>query len=61
MRYKWDEKLQKVVEIEKEDIKLDGIIFRPRIYHNLASRPIYVESRSQLKHLLKKYNKCELG
>ncbi len=58
--YKWDIKKEKLIEYESGR-KQDGIIFRPRIYHNITSKPVYVESRSQLKNLLKKYNKVELG
>ena len=36
-------------------------LIRGRLYKNLTSHPIWVDSRSQLKALLKKYHRIPVG
>ncbi len=70
--YVYDTKQEKVVPIEERtDISPDlnfrndkfGKLeaFTPRWYNNICEKPIYVESRSQLRGLLSKHGLVELG
>ena len=62
-KYIWDEKKMEWVDqrLLPSEVKQDGIIFRPRVYNNLAAYPIYVESKQQLKAILKAGNMIEAG
>ena len=61
--YVWDEQKQEFIDQRVADraSAMDGIIFRSRVYNNLGPVPIFVESRSQLKSILKYRGLVEAG
>ena len=62
-KYIWDDKKMEWVDqrLLPSEVKQDGIIFRARTYNNLGPVPIHVESRQQLKSILKARNLVEAG
>ena len=62
-KYVMDEKTGELIDVRLTDqeSKQDGIIFRARTYNNLGPYPIYVESKGQLKSILKSRNLVEAG